>query len=335
MKYKAWLFIVHLTACIAFLSIPLILAPGPPSFNSYASPITREETLAYVFLLIFFYINFYFFIPELYFQKRKNTYVGVIVMSMLICSLLPRIIIPNTTHFNSHPPFFNLFAITHNVFLFLTILFSSLMLRISNQLKITRQEKLATELNFLKLQMNPHFLFNSLNSIYSLAIQKSDDTPSAVVTLSGMMRYVLTEATHNVVELEKEISYLTNYIQLQRLRLEETTVVDYSVHGSSEGKEIVPMLFITFVENAFKHGVNPEQPSPIKIHITITPSLIHLHVHNLKVCHAVHSTGMGINNAKKRLELAYPDKHLLTICDTQTDYTVDLKINYYDNSNCT
>lgn len=227
-----------------------------------------------------------------------------------------------------HHHFFNLFEISHHVFLFFAIVFLSLAIYINNKLKQAVRGKVTAELAYLKSQINPHFLFNTLNSIYSLAIQKSDDTPEAIVKLSGLMRYVLTDATEDVVPVEKEIIYIKNYIELQKIRLGNTATVQLEITDDNSGNSITPLLLIPFIENAFHHGVNPEENSTISILLRINKSVLHLTVFNLKVKKASpsQSTGLGIENARMRLQLLYPDKHQLNIISNHTEYQVDLTI---------
>ena len=140
-----------------------------------------------------------------------------------------------------------------------------------------------SELSFLKAQINPHFLFNTLNSIYALAIKKDDKTADAVVQLSELMRYIMTNANDDVIALDKEINYINNFVQLQKTRLGNTVNVDYAVEGNAFGKCITPLILISFIENAFKHGVNPNQNSEIVIRITIVEDYLTLFVSNNKV----------------------------------------------------
>jgi len=188
---------------------------------------------------------------------------------------------------------------------------------------------LQTEISFLKAQINPHFLFNTLNSIYSLSISKSDAAPDAVVKLSNMMRYSVSEANQNFVSLSKEIEYISNYIELQRLRVTDKIKINYEISGDVEGKQIAPFLLIPFVENAFKHGVNSEEDSDIGIKIDIGSDGLLLKVANKKV--TVHigkdtGIGLGIETTRKRLRLLYPGRHKLDITDNNDSFRILLQI---------
>jgi LytS/YehU family sensor histidine kinase len=216
------------------------------------------------------------------------------------------------------------------VFLYLIGIFISLFIRVKRNLNTIEHEKNNAELSYLKSQINPHFLFNTFNTIYSLAIKESaDDTANGMLKLSGMMRYVVTESSSDFVPLQKELNYIHDYIDLQRLRLDKGVKLTYSLLGDAEDKQIAPLLLIPFIENAFKHGVNPDENSEITIQINIIEHELHLLVMNNKV--RVNHTqneqlGFGIDNTKTRLKLLYPSAHQLEILDTNNQYTVNLQI---------
>jgi hypothetical protein len=227
----------------------------------------------------------------------------------------------------AQPPLF--MDISQHLFLFLVAVFLALTLRIRHRWKRAEEEKLLAELAYLKAQINPHFLFNTLNNIYSLALEKSDRTPGAIVRLSSMMRYVLLDAGKGKVPLEQEINYLTDYIGLQQTRFESFLRVDFSVTGRPEGKKIVPLLLIPFVENAFKHGVNPEEPAPIRIRIDIGEQTLHLQVSNHKVTvqqPASDPGGLGIRNTQQRLGIFYSGRHDLLIEDGPATFDISLTL---------
>ena len=219
-----------------------------------------------------------------------------------------------------------------NAFLMLTVsILASISLTINDHLRQLEKEKLVAQISSLKSQINPHFLFNTLNNIYATAIDTSPRTADMVDKLSEMMRYTMKETQNNFVPLEEEINYLNNYIELQKLRLDSKIKFEYTIDGEFSGLQIAPMLLIPFVENAFKHGVNSEQDSNIRINIKANESEIHLLVANNKVDIQSgikeNSSGLGIENTKNRLVLIYPSKHLLTIKETENDFTVSLHIN--------
>ena len=188
----------------------------------------------------------------------------------------------------------------------------------------------ASEMALLRSQVNPHFLFNTLNNIYSLVYKKSDEAPAAVMKLSSIMRYMLYDATSDKVPLEKEIEYLQSFIELQKLRLKEKDFVEMNIKGSPFEKTIAPMLLIPFVENAFKHGSKTGSSPGIRIQLSITPQQILFEVKNSIKSNLIiqkdASPGIGLHNIQRRLDLLYPGKHSLVITEDKNFFNVKLII---------
>ncbi len=190
------------------------------------------------------------------------------------------------------------------------------------------KEKTIAELSALKAQLNPHFLFNTLNSIYFLARKKSDTTPEVILKLSDLMRFVLTETTAEFIPLEKEVESIRQYIDLQKLRLTGKTKIIFEKDGEAGNLSIAPLLLLPFVENAFKFGVSSHTNSEIAISLNFIQDRLTFLIRNSKVGTSVSekSTGTGLKNVVRRLNLAYPNKHALKIGETDTEYSVELKI---------
>jgi two-component system, LytTR family, sensor kinase len=187
----------------------------------------------------------------------------------------------------------------------------------------------ASELALLKAKMNPHFLFNTLNNIYSLVYKKSDEAPEAVMKFSSIMRYVLSETNSETVQLDKEIEYLRSYIELQELRFKQSGFVEFSVHGLTENLTIPPMLLIPLVENAFKHGSKSHRPG-IFISLTVESRKIQFSVINYMKdnlpAEEKQPTVLGLSNIKRRLDLIYPGKHQLKIEHESGQFKINLVI---------
>jgi two-component system, LytTR family, sensor kinase len=185
----------------------------------------------------------------------------------------------------------------------------------------------SSELALLRSQVNPHFLCNTLNNIYSLVYKKSEDAPAAVMKMSYIMRYMLYDATSDQVLLEKEVEYLQSFIELQKLRIPKKDFVSMNISGKIEGLTIAPMLLIPFVENAFKHG-SKNVPSPgIQINLFTEPGKVGFEVFNyLRKGSAIkdNSKGIGLINIRRRLELLYPDKHALEVRQDEDMFYVKL-----------
>ncbi|SJZ50655.1 Histidine kinase [Chitinophaga eiseniae] len=195
------------------------------------------------------------------------------------------------------------------------------------QREALKVEKLNAELKFLKSQINPHFLFNCLNTIYSLAHKQSGQTEHAILKLSTIMRYMIYESNEDKVQLEQELKYLQDYIDIQRLRLPQEIDIHYHVDGRASGFLIEPMLLVPFVENAFKHGISYAEESFINIDITITENMIRLIVRNSLFKERVSERGgIGLQNVLKRLDMLYHGDHEITITETDNQFIVDLKI---------
>ena len=190
-------------------------------------------------------------------------------------------------------------------------------------------QRQAGELALLRSQVNPHFLFNTLNNIYSLVYNKSDDAAEAVMKFSSIMRYVLAEAPNEKVLLDKEIEYLKSYIELQKLRYRQPGIVKFEFQGVTEGITIAPMLLIPFIENAFKHG-NKEKMPAVLISLKTGEKVMKFEVINYtgkSRKHAVdHISGIELSNIKRRLELIYPDKHELQMVKEDGQNKVNLVV---------
>ena len=189
-------------------------------------------------------------------------------------------------------------------------------------------EKTQAELSFLKAQINPHFLFNTLNNIYSLAISQNPHTADSILKLSNIMRYVTDDIREDFVPLEHEIECMKDYIDLQRLRLGNKMQVHFDVNGNPVGRTIVPLVLMTFIENVFKYGISSHEPSEIRIGLDIKPDSIHFYCRNRVHRKGGNETrkGVGIANTQQRLQHLYPGKYALLINEENGFYTVDLSI---------
>ena len=351
MKNKTGQVLIHITGCIAFLSLPVLLSPDVSwDFRFVQLPPFQKDFVSYTLLLLFFYLNYFYLIPDLYFKEKYFYYFICILACYAIITWMPDLLVPGRhtgpagppplpNHFGEEPPMAP--PSQHGppsgvprfeyLFQFIIVLILSAIIRINNRLRQSEKEKVNAELSYLKAQINPHFLFNTLNSIYSSAIEENaDNTAGAVVKLSGMMRYVISETQHDFVSLEKEINYITDYIELQKIRLGNTVNVQYKVAGSTAAKKIAPLILISFIENAFKHGVNPEEKSGIAVAIEIKDGFLQMMVSNSKVKTVngdAFKSNIGLENTRGRLQLLYPSKHELVIKEDEKEFIVLLKIN--------
>lgn len=290
-----------------------------------------------------FYINYIYLIPELV-KKRKYywTYFGMFFFLMFFVTALktgiavlnPEELLTYTSPSGriqtiSITNYFTSCTFVAGFFLVCSCLIKFTIDWLSNE-RIQRNlesERKDMELQFLKSQLNPHFLFNSLNNIYSLAYQKSDKTADAILKLSEIMRYMIYESNDSWVSLEKEVDYVNSYVELQKLRFKDGAAVEITVSGEIGGQKIVPLILISFVENAFKHGVANDASDPIKINIIANQKILHFSVINKKnLANKDAIGGVGLNNVERRLELLYPERYKLNVVNTADHYTTELML---------
>ncbi len=200
-------------------------------------------------------------------------------------------------------------------------------MQIQSELK---NQNLNSELALLKSQLNPHFLFNTLNNIHTLVYKKSDNADKAVLKLSHLMRYVLYESNEDKVPLTKEIEYLNNYIELEKLRMSTPEQVEFTIKGSYNSENIAPMILVPFIENAFKHSNKNKNDNFIRILLSVKDDKLLFSCSNTlnDIDDNKNGTGgIGLKNVQRRLELLYPKKYNLEIHQTEHTYTIQLNLN--------
>lgn len=190
-------------------------------------------------------------------------------------------------------------------------------------------EKATAELSFLKAQINPHFLFNTLNNIYTQSVINSEHTSESIMKLSNIMRYVTDDVTQDFVMMKDEIDCVRDYIELQRLRLGADAEINFNVQGKPDGKKIAPLIFMTFIENAFKYGVTKKEKTVININLSIDEDKIDFTCQNKIYQHKTNleRTGIGIVNTRQRLEHLYPNRFKLNINNGNEMFSVNLCVN--------
>ncbi|NMN38337.1 sensor histidine kinase [Pedobacter sp. SG918] len=289
-----------------------------------------------------FYINYIFLIPGLIKRQKKYWIYFLSFFLLLIAGTFLKTVLAvlnpeelltyrvekevrnfSVNSFALNAAFFSgFFLISSCIIKFIIDWFSSE--RVQRNLENERREM---ELQFLKSQLNPHFLFNSLNNIYSLAYQKSDKTADAIMKLSEIMRYMIYESNTPTVALSKEVDYLTSYIELQKIRFKDGAYIELTLNGEIDNQKIVPLMLISFVENAFKHGVVTDPAEPVKINIIANQKILHFSVVNKKNQQNKDAQGgVGLTNVERRLQLVYPDRYKLNVVNSATHYTCELMI---------
>ncbi|WP_316816964.1 sensor histidine kinase [Pedobacter nyackensis] len=318
------------------------------TFSSNQRPTLYEVAVKFGYFAIInlsiFYINYTLLIPILVKQKKKyGLYMVSIFMLIAIMVIIKTVVASLNTDFfltylnedNGKIEYLELtkyvvFAIFVSGFFVVVSALLKFAIDWFGSERIQRDlvsEKREMELQFLKSQLNPHFLFNSLNNIYSLAYQKSDKTADAILKLSEIMRYMIYESNDSWVSLSKEIDYVQSYIELQKLRFKDGAAVELTLNGEIDDQQVVPLILISFVENAFKHGVANDPNDPIRINIIANQKILHFSVTNKKNKYNKDIMGgVGLNNVERRLQLLYPERYKLNIVNSATHYTTELML---------
>ncbi|HZG99425.1 MAG TPA: histidine kinase [Flavisolibacter sp.] len=291
------------------------------------------------FGILFYWFSLYILIPRA--VKRKHPFRSLLMICIVILfiSALPVLLIALLFTQDDDPA--GIIA-TFNGFihLFITLPLSWIVykrLQQGNEVVLGLKRELGqsnANFDFLRSQINPHFLFNALNTIYGTAIQeKAERTSEGVEKLGDMMRFMLQENMQDKIALSREIDYLNNYISLQKLRTDPnpTIRIEAEIESVIKPVQIAPMLLIPFVENAFKHGISFREPSHIKITLEVKEGVLYFDVFNIKHFKSENDpekgkSGIGLNNVRQRLQLLYPSKHDLVIRDTKKDFFVHLTI---------
>jgi two-component system LytT family sensor kinase len=293
-----------------------------------------------VFIAINFYFNSLYAIPRLLNQKQYIKF-GVCFIAVITITAALRVPVSvavnkyifkvDVTHFDYLSVFYNSFI---NILFWVVIILAGKMIaeRIRSQIYIEQieKERSANELNFLRAQFNPHFLFNSINSIYGHIDKTNKGARDMLLVFSEMLRYQLYECNVEQIELKREVNYIRNYISMQKSRMNENIAVSFCTNDLNGNLKIAPLLLITFIENAFKYvGYNEQKQNKVDIKLSHQNDQLLFIIFNTKdtyVNTTERSSGLGIANAKRRLELIYPGKHSLNIHNTENDFEVTLTL---------
>lgn len=315
-----------------------VLSPGITQSDFYINSFVIVAIHAIVS-----YFNIYFLFP-VFLQKRMYLkYLVAILLSITLGSLMEAAAF---TLLTTVGPEYKVDLLSVR-FLLSTAMAITYTTAITMSLKLVKhwyeKERLAkeleklnteTELKYLKSQINPHFLFNSLNSIYSLAFQKSDLAPELILKLSDILRYILYDGSEKKVSLTQEIKYLKSYLELEKVRHGTRMDLDITVNGETDNKEIAPMLLIPFVENSFKHGLGKDMANGfVRVNLDSHTDHLHFEIANSRPKNGSevsskkgYQGGIGLINVQKRLKLLYPKRHSLNLSSTENEFKVELDI---------
>lgn len=283
------------------------------------------QLLELPFKMALVYIGLYYLFPRFFMKRQYGKFIRYYLILLFGLSILLRMI-----WYNLLEPIYFPDRVAYGAFKFTELLnvtltintaaivpfgFRLTQLWIANQQRALslQNEKLQTELKLLKNQINPHFLFNTLNSLFALSKKKQKHTSEAIMRLSGMMRYMLYDSNERFVPLTHELDYLADYIALEKLRFQDEMDISFAVYGKQVGK-VAPLILLPFIENAFKHGRGGEETPWVAIHISIKDEVLEMNVEN-SFQHlneeSMEPSGIGLANVKKRLNLLYPNAHTL------------------------
>lgn len=310
-------------------------------YDDYATlSLALEVTFTKVIdLAVMVYITNYIFIPKLLYKKQYGWFVLCFILLILVSSTIKMYILG---HLQNNPELFSFsgnmknrfydnvvphfFLVTSGAAIKLLVDYTRMQQRMAEMAK----EKAEAELNFLKSQVNPHFLFNTLNSVYFLIDKSNADARNALHKFSAMLRYQLYEMGGDKIPVEKEIDFLKDYIGLQQLRRDEHYKLEFKCEPGVKDFSIEPLLLIPFVENAFKHiSHHKDKPDIIELDLSYHNGEFNFRIRNSKDNIPQHTDkhgGIGLENVKKRLELLYPGKHSLAVKNEIDFYSVDLRI---------
>lgn len=330
--------LVHSISWVILFTLPSLLRPDFSDFNDprYQSEIQLLKSIMQfmkLWLVGFFYLNAQLLIPRFAYKQQYGRYalsiLGFLLVLLAIDWLLFRSLVPDIPYRLRNFLFFNIFPLT-----FMLVASSTYRLVIDRiesdrRRKDLMNEQLKTELSLLRSQVSPHFMFNVLNSMVAMARKKSDLLEDSLIKLSHLLRYMLYETAQKVT-INRELEYLGDYIDLQRLRFGHTVDIKYTHEIADPGAMIEPMLLIPFVENAFKHGVVSVSDPFIRIHVKETGHTLELSVenkYNISYDEVKDATsGIGLDNVTRRLELLYPDAHRLQAEAHEDWYIVHLRL---------
>lgn len=354
--FERYSILLHIIGWIVFITIPLLTLPVNNVFSSHNFTIfVLPQIFSALLLIAIFYLNLTYFTPNLLIKKNTKGFLIYLFTGFIILVSLNTVIfeflikphfqkfpmpnMPQSPQFQRRrpPSMFLSFRFLATSISYILVIFASSMLalvreriRSHDEKQQIILEKTAAELAVLKLQISPHFLFNTLNNIRWLARQKSERTEDSVVKLSQLLRYMIYQTGNDKVSLEQEIEHLHHYIDLQKMRLTEKHTVEFVCEGDMSRILIEPLLFIPFVENAFKYGLHNQEKSLIQIGIKVLENSLYFYVENdifeSNMPEETGDSGIGIQNVERRLALHYPTSHELQISNNNGKFRIDLKI---------
>ena len=327
--------------CAVLLFYTYFFGVGSNNFNDtlvfslFLMPITIATT----------YVSIYKLIPDYLVTKRYFLFVLYSIYTLIISAYLVMVSIFFSLIYISNFEYNDMNPLTRNILFVMTGIYlvtfivsafklMKLNIKASQKTKTLETKILETqlklkeqELKYLKMQIHPHFLFNTLNTMYGFALKKADETPKMILKLSNLLDYLLYQADKPFVNLKDEINHIEDYISLEQMRFSDTLNVEFSKNISLDNIEMAPMLLIPFVENSFKHGKIRNGSLDISIYIKANAENITFKIKNSSAKDLSIKEGIGLENIKKRLDFLYPNQHQLEINNSTNDFEVLLSLN--------
>ena len=338
-KSKSGIVFFHLMVWLLLFSLPYMLSSGQ---SQEINNVIVHSWIPLCFYATLFYLNFFKLIDQFYFSNKQWLFVAINILLIVLFVWLnikireiffEEFLLKEKLDLKKPP---RNFFIYRDVVSFSVPIVFSLVLKMAQQWVKTEAErveatniKLQSELQHLKYQLQPHFFFNSLNNIYSLVDVSPDKAKQTIHSLGKLMRYLLYETNNEKVSLKNEITFMINYIELMKLRLYENTTVHYSFPDLKTDIQIAPLLFISLIENAFKHGVSADKASAIVFEMKIEDKQLTFYSENQnfpKTDVDKSGSGIGLDNVEKRLSLLYPNQFSFIEKVENDVFSVDLKI---------
>ncbi len=330
----------------AFWGLSFLVLLNYFKLTSEIEPIDYLYTAFFhISLIIGVYVNLRLLIPLFLKRKRIILFAVFFIADLLVVSQLNIFIFDHLIdklfpgyYFISYYDFTDI-LLFHIVYLGLSSLLKLSkewfgLLESRARLAQIEKEKVHNELKALRSQVNPHFLFNSLNNIYSLSLKKADETPQVILALSDIFRYMIYETGEELIDLTKEVAFLEKYIELQQIRNDRKADISFEVHGDPGGIKVAPLIFLPFVENSFKHGIKGDTTGGyVHLCIDIYQDTVHFRLSNNKGkaddVEKENKSGIGLGNVRRRLDLQYAGNHSLEIKESENEYSVSLKLIKY------
>ena len=329
---KPW--ILHVVFWL--LVFAMMMMAGPGNHNTSMEVVRKLIHISFYMLVV--YINLGYLIPRFLSQKNFMTYV-LLLLAMVAVFTPIKVMLLYITYDEVDPREFLVMNQQYIFLLLFMIASGSTIIRIisdwqrhQRDRKDLETQQMQSEIKFLKSQINPHFLFNTLNSLYALTLKKSDNAPEIVIKLSEMMRYMLYECNERRVPLQKEVNYIQNYLALEALRQSGQADIQFKVEGQVTDQTIAPLIFIPFLENSFKHGLNHQiSDGYVRVVMKVFENKMLLRILNSKPDRIPNLSdkttgGIGLANVQRRLNLLYPGQYKLDIEDNEKEHIVELSL---------